>query len=213
MALLEALHVSHTFDYPLFDDLSFSLNGGESMSIVGVSGCGKSTLLHICSTLLKPNSGDVFFDGEPLYEGKAKDFLAIRRKDMGIIFQSHYLFKGFDARENIELSTLLAGTDFDDTLVKRLGICHILKQKVCELSGGQQQRVSIARVLSKKPRIIFADEPTGNLDKETAREVMDVLFEYVKENEAALMLVSHDENLAHECHKTYKLENLSLVQA
>lgn len=182
------------------------------MSIVGVSGCGKSTLMHICSTLLSPDDGEVIFDGESLYHSKSNDFLDIRRNDMGIIFQSHYLFKGFDARENIELSTLLAGTTFDDALIKRLGITHILAQKVGELSGGQQQRVSIARVLSKKPRIIFADEPTGNLDKETAREVMDVLFDYVKENQAALMLVSHDETLARECDKTYKLENLSLKQ-
>lgn len=212
MALLDALHVSHTFDYPLFNDISFSLDHGESMSIVGVSGCGKSTLLHICATLLSPDEGDVIFNGESLYNTKSKDFLDIRRNEMGIIFQSHYLFKGFDARENIELSTLLAGTTFDDALVERLGIEHILSQKVGELSGGQQQRVSIARVLSKKPRIIFADEPTGNLDQETAREVMDVLFDYVKDNEAALMLVSHDETLAHECDKTYKLENLSLKQ-
>ena len=212
MALLEAQQLTHAFDYPLFQDISFSLDKGKSMSIVGVSGCGKSTLLHICSTLLVPNGGDVLFDGAPLYQNRAKDFLEIRRHDMGIIFQSHYLFKGFDARENIELSTLLAKTVFDEELVKRLGIEHILTQKVGELSGGQQQRVSIARVLSKKPRIIFADEPTGNLDKETAREVMDVLFDYVKDNDAALMLVSHDETLAHECDMTYKLENLALTQ-
>jgi len=211
VALLEAKHLSHAFDYPLFNDLSFTLEPAQSMAIVGVSGCGKSTLLHICSTLLPPQKGEVVFEGASLYGAGAANALHVRREKLGIIFQSHYLFKGFTAKENIELSALLCRTPLDESLMERLGISHVLGQKIGELSGGQQQRVSIARVLSKKPRIIFADEPTGNLDQHTAREVMDVLFEYVHTQQAALMLVTHDVALAKRCDCAYALEDLTLV--
>jgi len=194
--LLEVQNLSHSFEYNLFSDINLTLNPKESISIVGVSGSGKSTLLHICATLLKPNSGEVKLFGKDLYEQKNRDILKLRREDVGIIFQSHYLFKGFDAFENIELATLLNDTEIDDDLIEKLGIKDVLKQKVGELSGGQQQRVSIARVLSKKPKIIFADEPTGNLDGKTASEVMDILFEYIEQNSAALLLVTHDNDLA-----------------
>ena len=194
--LLEVQNLSHSFEYNLFSDINLTLNPKESISIVGVSGSGKSTLLHICATLLKPDSGEVKLFGKDLYKQKNRDILKLRREDVGIIFQSHYLFKGFDAYENIELATLLNGTEIDDELIEKLGISNVLKQKVGELSGGQQQRVSIARVLSKKPKIIFADEPTGNLDAKTASEVMNILFEYIEENDAALLLVTHDSDLA-----------------
>lgn len=194
--LLEVTNLSHSFEYNLFSDINLTLNPKESISIVGVSGSGKSTLLHICATLLKPDSGEVKLFGKDLYKQKNRDILKMRREDVGIIFQSHYLFKGFDAYENIELATLLNDTDIDKELVEKLGITNVLKQRVGELSGGQQQRVSIARVLSKKPKIIFADEPTGNLDAKTASEVMNILFEYIEQNDAALLLVTHDNDLA-----------------
>jgi len=196
LPLLEVQNLSHSFEYNLFSDINFTLKPKESISIVGVSGSGKSTLLHICATLLKPDSGQVALFGKDLYKQKNRDILKMRREDVGIIFQSHYLFKGFNAFENIELATLLNDTKIDDDLMKKLGISNLLKQKVGELSGGQQQRISIARVLSKKPKIIFADEPTGNLDAKTASEVMDTLFEYVEQNSAALLLVTHDNDLA-----------------
>ena len=194
--LLEVTNLSHSFEYNLFSDINLTLNPKESISIVGVSGSGKSTLLHICATLLKPDSGEVKLFGKDLYKQKNRDILKIRREDIGIIFQSHYLFRGFDAFENIELATLLNDTSLDKELIEKLGITNVLKQKVGELSGGQQQRVSIARVLSKKPKIIFADEPTGNLDVKTASEVMDILFEYIEKNDAVLLLVTHDNDLA-----------------
>ncbi len=196
MPLLEVKNLSHSFEYNLFNDINITLNPRESISIVGISGSGKSTLLHICATLLKPDSGEVKLFGKNLYNQKNRDILKVRREDVGIIFQSHYLFKGFDAFENIELATLLNDTKLDNELIEKLGITNVLKQKVGELSGGQQQRVSIARVLSKKPKIIFADEPTGNLDSKTANEVMEILFEYIQKNNAALLLVTHDNDLA-----------------
>lgn len=204
MPLLEVTNLSHSFDYKLFDNINFSLKKQESMAVVGVSGSGKSTLLHICSTLLEPNSGSVMLLNKDLYKLKNREILKMRREDIGIIFQSHYLFKGFNTFENIELATLLNNTQIDDELLDQLGIKNLMRQKIGELSGGQQQRVSIARVLSKKPKIIFADEPTGNLDSKTANEVMDILFDYIKRNDAALLLVTHDMNLAHKCDSTMK---------
>ncbi len=209
--LLEAINIAKSFDYELFSKVNLNLKEGESIAIMGRSGSGKSTLLHILSTLLKPDKGEVFLFGENIYTLKAKELEQIRRKKIGIIFQSHYLFKGMSVKDNIEAATLLAQTNFDKEIVKLLEIDHLLEKKVSEISGGQQQRVSIARVLSKKPKIIFADEPTGNLDKETANLVMDVLNEYVKRFNAALFLVTHDRDIAQKTQKILLLEEKKLL--
>ena len=123
----------------------------------------------------------------------------LRRYDVGIIFQSHYLFKGFFANENIELASFISDKTIDKGILERLGIADFMHYRIGDLSGGQQQRVSIARVLAKKPKIIFADEPTGNLDDKTAQEVMNVLFEYIEKENAALLLVTHNHQLAKQC--------------
>jgi len=208
--LLKATNISHSFDYLLFENVDLTLNPKESIAIVGVSGSGKSTLLHILSTLLKPNSGKVYLFEKDIYNIKPKEVLKIRRELIGIIFQSHYLFKGFSAYENIMVASLLAKEKIDEELIKKFGIEKVINKKVTELSGGEQQRVSIARILTKKPKIIFADEPTGNLDKKTANEVMDKVFEYIYTNGAALFLVTHDMELARRCNKVYRLESKSL---
>lgn len=209
--MLKALNLSHTFDYPLFTDVSFELQVQESMAIIGVSGSGKSTLMHVLSTLLEPLEGSVEIDGEDIYKMSQKQLLKLRRDKIGIIFQQHYLFRGFKARENLEVAALLSQTTIDDALLERLGILDLMDKKVTELSGGQQQRVSIARVLTKKPKLIFADEPTGNLDEETAFEVMDILDEYIKENDAILIMVTHDKRLAKRCKKQYRLQDQQLT--
>jgi putative ABC transport system ATP-binding protein len=134
-----------------------------------------------------------------------KELVKLRRHDLGLIYQSHYLFKGFSAYENLEVAALLAQETIDPKLIERLGIQQVIEQKVTELSGGQQQRISIARVLSKKPRLIFADEPTGNLDHATASEVMDLFLEYIREHNGGLLLVTHDETLAHRCDHVYRM--------
>jgi len=205
--LLEATGISHSFDTLLFSNVNFSLNSQQSAAIVGRSGCGKSTLLHIFSTFLKPDKGNVILFSKDLYPQKDEDIEALRRYDIGIIFQFHYLFKGMSAMENVQVSTMLSTTEIEETLLEKLEIKELMDQKIGELSGGQQQRISIARVLSKKPRIIFADEPTGNLDNETAELVMDVLLDYTKETGAGLLLVTHDEGMAARCDSTYKLED------
>jgi putative ABC transport system ATP-binding protein len=213
MTLLNATSLSHAFEYPLFEDISLTLNAGESMAIVGVSGSGKSSLLHILSSLLRPNSGTVELFGNDIYQLDDKRLVELRRDDLGLIYQSHYLFKGFSAYENLEVAALLARQSIDPDLLKRLGIDKVIHQKVTELSGGQQQRVSIARVLSKKPRLIFADEPTGNLDHTTAFEVMDIFEDYLKVHQAGMVLVTHDEALASRCHRLYRMHEGALRQA
>jgi len=210
--LLEAKGISHSFDTLLFSDVDVTLHPGQSLSIVGRSGSGKSTLLHICSTFIKPNEGSVALFGEEVYGKSESDIEAIRRYDIGIVFQFHYLFKGMTAMENIEVATLLAQEQVDMVLLEKLEIAELMEQKIGELSGGQQQRVSIARVLSKKPRIIFADEPTGNLDNETASLVMEVLFDYIQSHDAALLLVTHDMQIAARCDNVYRLENRTLLE-
>ncbi|MFT7860753.1 MAG: ABC transporter ATP-binding protein [Sulfurimonas sp.] len=210
MEILEAKNLSHSFDYKLFDDVALSLNKKESIAIIGMSGSGKSTLLHILSSLLKPQEGDVKLFGKDIYNLKKSEQAKIKREQIGLVFQSHYLFRGFSAYENLEVAEILAQEPVDQELLRRLEIEHCIKQKVTELSGGQQQRVSIARVLTKKPQIIFADEPTGNLDAHTAHEVMELFFEYCEQNDAGMVLVTHDTDLANLCDKVYKLEDKEL---
>jgi len=212
MNLLSAKNISHSFDYELFSNVSLDLLQKESLAIIGVSGSGKSTLLHILSTLLIPDDGYVSLFSEDISSMNKKRLSDIKRDDLGLVFQSHYLFKGFSAYENLEVAAMLSDQKIDDELLKRLNIDEVIEQKVTELSGGQQQRVSIARVLTKKPRIIFADEPTGNLDKKTAYDVMELFFEYCEKSLAGMVLVTHDETLAFKCQKVYKLENKELVR-
>ena len=210
--LLQAKNLSHQFDYELFKNINLSLYKKESIAIIGTSGSGKSTLLNILSSLLKPSSGSVVFKSKDIYELKQNELLKIRRDDFGIIFQAHYLFRGFSAIENLEIATLLSGEKIDEKLLKDLNIDYVINQGVGELSGGQQQRLSIARIMTKKPKIIFADEPTGNLDKDTAGVVMNTLFNYIKDNDAGLILVTHENELAMKCDKVYKLVDLSLQE-
>ena len=208
--ILQASNISHGFDYQLFSNIDFELDTHESKAILGRSGLGKSTLLHIFSTFIKPNSGDIRLFNRDIYSLDENEIEDIRRYDLGIIFQAHYLFKGMTALENLEIATILADTNIDESLIEKLEISDNIYQKIGDLSGGQQQRVSIARVLSKKPKIIFADEPTGNLDKETAELVMRVLLDYIKNSSASLILVTHDENMARLCDRRYLLENQKL---
>jgi len=212
MKLLEASAIAHHFDYPLFSGVDLSLQSHESVAIIGVSGSGKSTLLHILSTLLEPDNGSVTLMGKPMKGLSNRGLVALRRDELGIIFQSHYLFKGFTGAENLEVASILANEPVEPELLRALKIDYVVNQKVTELSGGQQQRLSVARVLTKKPRLIFADEPTGNLDLDTACEVMDLFERYIKEHEAGLLLVTHELQLANRCQRVYKLEDQQLVR-
>lgn len=210
--LLQVKGVSHNFDYPLFDNIDLTLQSNETIAIMGVSGSGKSTLLNIFCSLLIPNKGEVYYNNKNIFDLSKNELLKVRRNDFGIIFQAHYLFRGFDANENLKISEFLSGQKVESNLLESLKIDHVMKQGIGELSGGQQQRLSCARVMTKKPKIIFADEPTGNLDVQTANEVMDVLFDYVKNNNAGLIIVTHEKNIAYKCDKVYRLNEYKLEQ-
>lgn len=210
--ILRVKNLTHSFEHLLYEDLNFGLNASESMAILGVSGSGKSSILNHLSTMLPPQKGSIDLCGlENIYTHSKQELLRLRRYDLGIIFQAHYLFRGFSAQENLNLATLLTGVQLDTKILKSLQIEKILHQNVGSLSGGQQQRVSIARVLCKKPKIIFADEPTGNLDSQTAKSVMDMMFEYIKQNKSALVLATHDEELAYRCNFVYRLKDKKLI--
>lgn len=210
--VLSAKELAHTFDYDLFSNVSLTLHNKETIAIVGESGSGKSTLLHILSSLLSPTEGTVELFGQDIYKLNTKQRSKLKREKIGLVFQSHYLFKGLSGYENLEVAQILSNQPIEQELLEKLGIDHCISQKVTELSGGQQQRVSIARVLTKKPKIIFADEPTGNLDEDTASEVMALFFEYCEQNNASMILVTHDNNLAMKCDKVFKLQNQELVE-
>ncbi|MCW8838201.1 MAG: ATP-binding cassette domain-containing protein [Thiovulaceae bacterium] len=212
MNLLKANNLSHSFDTELFSNVSLQLDTKQSIAIIGLSGSGKSTLLNILATLLSPNEGEVYLFGKDVSSMSAKELEQIKRNKLGLVFQQHYLFKGFSVEENLEISSILSGKDIDLELLKSLGVENTLEQKVTELSGGQQQRISIARVLTKKPKIIFVDEPTGNLDNVTGDEVKKIFFDYVNEEEAGMVLVTHNEEFAQDCDIVYKLENKELVR-
>lgn len=208
--ILQARNISHKFDYPLFNNIDIELNPAQSIAIIGASGSGKSTLLNLLSSLLKPHEGEVIYNDKSMYELKKRELLKIRRDDFGIIFQAHYLFRGFSAEENLEVASLLSGNAINNELLKELNIDFVLHQGVGELSGGQQQRLSIARVLTKQPKVIFADEPTGNLDKATASDVIRNLFNYIKNNQAGMIIVTHENDIAMQCDKVYELVDLEL---
>ncbi|GAA8248444.1 ATP-binding cassette domain-containing protein [Helicobacter pylori] len=211
--MIKAVNISHAFEKPLYNGVNLHIKPKESLAILGVSGSGKSTLLSHLATMLKPDSGTVsLLEHQDIYALNSKKLLELRRLKVGIIFQSHYLFKGFSALENLQVASILAKQEINHSLLEQLGIAHTLKQGVGELSGGQQQRLSIARVLSKKPKIIIADEPTGNLDTTSANQVISMLQNYITEKEGALVLATHDENLAFTCSQVYRLEKEVLIK-
>lgn len=211
--MLEMQNISHYFEKntPLYENVNIKVSPHQSLCILGVSGSGKSSILNHASTMLKPNLGSVQILKNNIYTLSQDELLKIRRKEIGIIFQHHYLLRGFKAIENIKIGAILSLQDLDEKIFTQLKIEHILEQQVGTLSGGQQQRVSIARALAKRPKIIIADEPTGNLDSATANDVMKVIFDYINQNKACLILATHDEQIAKKCSQVYRLENLKLV--
>ncbi|NHB13592.1 ABC transporter ATP-binding protein [Helicobacter pylori] len=211
--MIKATGISHAFEKPLYNGVNLHIKPKESLAILGVSGSGKSTLLSHLATMLKPDSGTIsLLEHQDIYALNSKKLLELRRLKVGIVFQSHYLFKGFSALENLQVASILAKQEINHSLLEQLGIAHTLKQGVGELSGGQQQRLSIARVLSKKPKIIIADEPTGNLDTISANQVISMLQNYITENGGALVLATHDEHLAFTCSQVYRLEKEVLIK-
>jgi lipoprotein-releasing system ATP-binding protein len=175
---------------------------GEMVSIIGSSGAGKSTLLHILGTLDKPDSGEVFINNQPIHSLTGKKLAAFRNKHIGFVFQFHHLLPEFSAIENVCIPGWIAGrkktelTAEATKLLTRLGLSNRVDNKPNQMSGGEQQRVAVARALINKPDIIFADEPTGNLDSHHAKELHNLFVELSEEFNQTFVIVTHNEELA-----------------
>jgi len=194
-------------------NISLTVNTGDKVAIIGPSGSGKSTLLSIMSGMDKPDTGKVLLDGKNIVVMSEADLCEIRNKKIGIVFQAFELIPSFTALENVLLPLDLANkSDQQKTkvLLSELGLENRLDHLPRMLSGGEQQRVAIARALINDPQIIFADEPTGNLDAQTGEKVIAIFFEQIKKYQKTLLLITHDQKLAEKMDKIYRLQNGTL---
>jgi len=206
---LKKSYIQGSANIEIFKNLNFHLRETQQVAIMGKSGSGKSTLLSLISGIIKPDSGDIILNStsyQDLSESKLNDF---RATNIGFIFQNFHLVSYLNALENVMLPAKVCNVPKPKEkaieLLKSVGLSHRLDHIPSELSGGEKQRVAIARALIHNPKIILADEPSGNLDDETGNAVMDILFELIKKNNATLILVTHSKVVAQRCEKTYNL--------
>ncbi len=182
------------------DDISFSVNQGEFVAIIGPSGSGKSTLLHILGGVDCPTSGKVFMNGQDIYAQKEEQLAIFRRREVGLIYQFYNLIPILNVVENMTLPVLMDGKkpdpDFVEDLLGTLGLKERKNHLPNQLSGGQQQRVSIGRALMNSPAVVLADEPTGNLDSQNSREIVELLKASNKKYKQTLIVITHDEKIA-----------------
>ena len=202
--MIKAQNINHFYENEqVLSDINMEIQKGEFIALVGESGSGKSTLLSILSTLLKPTSGEVLFDGLA-YEA-IKNIDTFRRKNIGFVFQFHYLIEYLTVKENILLATGSSHEiDYLHALLTYLKIENLTDKLPNQLSGGERQRVAIARALINRPEVVFADEPTGNLDSKNSQNVFSLLKE-VAEDGTAIIVATHDSKLADTTDKIYRL--------
>lgn len=200
----------------IFENLDFRLEKGERVAIMGKSGSGKSTLLSLISGIIKPDFGDIFLNSTSYQGLKESDLNDFRATHIGFIFQNFHLVSYLNALENVMLPAKVCDISNPKKkaieLLKSVGLAHRLDHLPSELSGGEKQRVAIARALIHNPKIILADEPSGNLDDETGNAVMDILFELIRKNGTTLILVTHSKEVATRCEKTYELASGKLTK-
>ena len=199
----------------ILSDISFNVKHGESVAVVGTSGSGKSTLLSLLAGLDTASSGEVMLDGEPLHELDEEARAALRAAKIGFVFQSFMLVQSLTALENVMLPAELAGEhDAKEqalALLEKVGLSHRVDHYPSQLSGGEQQRVAIARAFVGSPKILFADEPSANLDSKNGHMIESLLFDLNKQNGTTLILVTHDEALAQKCERIIQIEAGELV--
>ena len=208
--MIEVRNISKTYgkkknSFQALKNVSFKIPKGVSVAIIGKSGSGKSTLIHAMSGLDAPEEGEVLMDGVNILSMKQKDIDKFRSKKMGFIFQSFFVQGNETCFENVSLPLEIAEEpifrrkEIIENALKAVGLEDKIKTPARDLSGGQKQRLAIARAIANSPEIIFADEPTGNLDSITSAKIEKMLFEYNKNSQATLLIVTHDEELAEKC--------------
>ena len=196
--------------------VSFSVEEGEFVTILGPSGSGKSTLLHLLGGVDKPTSGKVYIGGQSIYEMKERELTAFRRREIGQIYQFYNLIPVLNVEENICLPMLLDHRQAErkdlDELLDLLGLTERVNHLPSELSGGQQQRVAIGRALISKPKLILADEPTGNLDQKNSREIIKLFREVNEKYGQTILLITHDEKIAEHAERILVIEDGRIVK-
>ncbi|WP_226670233.1 ABC transporter ATP-binding protein [Metabacillus litoralis] len=225
--MIEVQHLSHSFkvgkkgsekEIPVLKDVSLKINKGEIASIVGRSGSGKSTLLNLLSGYISPTAGDILIHDTNVTAFNEKKWAKFRLDNLGFIFQSFQLISSLTTFENVELPLTLKGIDSAErkkqvmTLLENVGLHEHAEHYPNELSGGQQQRVSIARALITKPSIIFADEPTGSLDSETEKEILDLIKQLNKEQGITFFIITHDDEVASISNHQFHLQDGVLIK-
>lgn len=219
MSLLEVKDLCRTFrqgdtDIHAVDHVSFSMEKGEMAAIVGQSGSGKTTLLNLLGGIDKPTSGEVLLDGQDIHSLSDQESAKLRRRKIGYIYQDFKLLPILTAKENILLPAILDGKKIPDSRVQALagslGLGSRVNHLPSQLSGGQRQRVAIARALINHPNILLADEPTGNLDKTSAQEIMDLLLDLNRAGNT-IILVTHDEGFANLCPRKITISDGRIV--
>ena len=221
--ILEAKLINKSFHDPLtvkvLDDITFTINKGEFVSVIGKSGCGKSTLLYILSTMDTDYEGDLLIDKDIMRGKTEKQLARVRNEKIGFVFQFHYLLNEFTVLENVMLPGLKLGVFKEDEvkknamdLLKELDIQLLFDKYANQLSGGEKQRVAIARALINSPSIIMCDEPTGNLDKKNSLIVFGIFKKLAEENHQTLLVVTHDEEFAKNSHRIIEMEDGRIIK-
>jgi len=199
--------------------IHLDLTGGETLAIVGVSGSGKSTLLHILGTLDRPTKGDVLYGDTDAFQLSDSEISDFRNKQIGFVFQFHYLLPEFNALENVMMPSLIQGVDMAEAqdiaveVLNKVGLGQRLDHKPGELSGGEQQRVAIARAVALKPGIVLADEPTGNLDLDTGAAILDLFLMLNEDYGITSVLVTHNMEIANRLNRRIRLSDGEIVDA
>jgi lipoprotein-releasing system ATP-binding protein len=215
---LERTYRQGTREIKVLDDASAALEGGQAVALVGPSGAGKSTLLHAAGLLETPDSGRVIVNGRDCTGMDDGQRTRVRRTEMGFVYQFHQLLPEFSALENVVMPQLIRGRSWGEaeqrarTLLEGLGLGTRTDHRPAELSGGEQQRTAIARALANEPKLLLADEPTGNLDPKTSEHVFGELIELIARTKVAALIATHNMELARRMHRVLRLEGGKLIE-
>ncbi|MGB9894220.1 MAG: ABC transporter ATP-binding protein [Candidatus Saccharicenans sp.] len=196
----------------VFENINFELRAGELVVIMGVSGVGKTTFLNIIGGLDRPTEGRVFFDGQDLWEKNPLELAWLRNQQIGFIFQFYHLLPEFSALENVAIPLLIRGRKKEEALalarqaLEEVGMGSRSDFRPAQLSGGEQQRIAVARALVSQPRLLLADEPTGNLDWKTGEKILELIVDLHQKKGLSSIIVTHNEKIARFCHRAYLLE-------